>query len=99
MKTYYCGKDFKPGMTCTNCTSDGRCNGGWFSDCSWKSTTPKLRSMVSVKQPKRESTNCNYCEHRITCSLKKKFNKLKADNYPLVCECQYYKSRNPLLEV
>ena len=102
MKTYYCNEDFKPGITCINRTGDGKCMGGLFCDCKHKSITPKFRSSVPmppVKPPRRKSTDCFYCEHKATCSLKTKFNKLKEENYPLVCECQHYKECNPLLEV
>lgn len=102
MKTYYCHDDFKTGITCTQRTSDGKCMGGRLCSCEYKSTTPKFRSMApmtSVKPPKRKSTDCTWCEHRTICALKHKFNRLKAENYPLVCECQYYKECNILFEV
>ena len=101
MKTYYCHEDFKPGITCLN-YADGKCMGGLLCSCSHKSTTPKFRSpvpMPTVKPPKRKSTDCTWCAHRTVCSLKSKFNKLKAENYPLVCECQHYKEYNPLMGV
>lgn len=102
MKTYYCHEDFKSGLTCVNRTEDGKCMGGRFCSCEHKSLTPKLRSMVPmppIKSQKRKSTDCTWCEHKAICALKQKFNRLKSENYPLVCECQYYKEHNPLLEV
>ena len=104
MKTYYCHEDFMPGLTCTNRTDDGRCIGGLFCNCKSKSSTPKYRRsttppMPEVKQPKRKSTDCTLCVHKDVCSLKKKFNELKKENYPLVCECENYKAHNLLFEV
>ena len=104
MKTYYCHENFTPGLTCTNKTDDGRCLGGLFCNCSHKSLTPKYRSfttppMPSVKPPKKKSTDCSLCVHRDVCELKKKFNEIKKNNYPVICECEKYQSYNPLLEV
>lgn len=104
MKTYYCHESFKPGITCLARTEDGRCMHGWPCYCEYRSITPKYRRtttppMPKVKTPKRKSTDCTWCVHKDVCGLKDKFNELKKNNYPLVCECEKYQEHNPLLEV
>ena len=99
MKTYYCHEDFKPGITCLARTDDGRCMSGLFCICEHRSITPKYIGSPPPKPLKRRSTDCDLCDHKMTCALKEKFNKLKAENYPLVCECQHYKEYNPLMGV
>ena len=103
MKTYYCHESFKPGLTCLERTDDGRCTGGRFCICEHKSITPKYIGttppMPQVKLPKRKSTDCVWCKHKDVCKLKDKFNELKENNYPLVCECENYFGYNPLEEV
>lgn len=104
MKTYYCLQDFTPGITCLERTDDGKCMGGIFCSCNYRSITPKYRCgttppMPEVKPPKRKSTDCTWCVHRDVCSLKNKFNEIKKANYPIICECEKYKAYNPLLEV
>jgi hypothetical protein len=100
MAKYYCHENFRSGITCDYRTSDGMCNGGWFYACEHKSTTPKFRLPTTAPKPvKRRSSDCSLCEHKTICSLKKSFNKLKSENYPIVCECQYYKSCNPLFDI
>lgn len=96
MAKYYCHETFRSGITCEHRTSDGMCSGIWCS-CPYKRTVPKID--LAPKPVKRKSTDCSFCEHKNICSLKKRFNKLKSENYPMVCECQYYKSHNPLLDV
>ena len=103
MKTYYCHQDFLKGITCLARTDDGKCMHGWPCYCEHRSITPKYVGttppMPSVKPHKRKSTDCAWCEHKDVCGLKEKFNELKKNNYPLVCECEKYKGYNPLLEV
>ncbi len=100
MSKYYCHKTFSSGLTCSCRTIDGMCSGGKFVACTHKSKTPKFSlPMPATKSSKRKSTDCTWCAHRDVCSLKKKFNEMKKNNYPLVCECENYKSYNPLLEV
>jgi hypothetical protein len=55
--------------------------------------------MPKVKPPKRKSTDCTWCVHKDVCGLKDGFNELKKKSYPIVCECEKYQERNPLLEV
>jgi hypothetical protein len=103
VKTYYCHESFKPGITCLARTEDGRCVHGWPCGCEHRSVTPKYVGttppMPKVKSPKRKSTDCTWCKHKDVCRMKKKFNELKKNNYPLVCECEKYEGYNPLLEV
>lgn len=103
MKTYYCHQDFLKGTTCLARTNDGKCMHGWPCYCEHRSITPKYAGttppMPKMKASKRKSTDCTWCTHRDVCGLTDKFNELKKNNYPLVCECEYYKERNPLLEV
>lgn len=100
MGTYYCHENFTPGLTCLERTDDGKCMGGLFCSCPHRSLTPKYTPpMPSVKPPKRGSTDCSFCVHYDVCELKKAFNEIKKNNYPLVCECEKYESHNPLLEV
>lgn len=98
---YYCTDKIFPGLVCSNRTADGRCAGGWLCDCIHKSKYPPVTRppMPPVKPPKNESTDCKFCEHIMTCKYKNKFNSLKEENYPVICECVHFKKRNPLQEV
>lgn len=98
MKTYYCTQEFTPGVTCVHRSLDGRCMGGMLCSCTWKSTTQPF-TMPPVNPHKRKSSDCTYCRHTATCKFKNKFNRLKDENYPLVCDCVHYEVKNPLLEV
>ena len=104
MKTYYCHNDFSSGITCLARTNDGKCvHNGISRVCEYRSITPKYIGatppMPKVKPPKRKSTDCAWCKHKDVCKLKDKFNELKENNYPLVCECENYLGYNPLEEV
>lgn len=107
MSKYYCHKTFSSGLTCSGRTIDGMCGAGIFVSCEYKKPTPKISKQPSptfvpppsVKQAKRKSTDCSWCKHKDVCSLKNRFKKLKSENYPMICECQYYDNYNPLLEV
>ena len=99
MKTYYCHESFKPGLTCLARTDDGRCVSGRFCICEHKSITPKYIGFPPPKPLKRKSTDCALCKHKDVCKLIEKFNVLKENNYPLVCECENYLGYNPLEEV
>ena len=98
---YYCTKEYTPGITCTNRSPGGLCEGGRFCSCPYKSKHPPAITlpMPICKPPKKESTDCKWCEHMTTCKYKNKFNRLKDENYPVICECVHFKKRNPLQEV
>ena len=100
MKTYYCNNDFSSGITCLARTNDGKCvHNGISRICEYRSITPKYIGSPPPKPLKRKSTDCTLCKHKDVCKLIEKFNTLKENSYPLVCECENYLEHNPLLEV